>query len=217
MAAQAGIRSRTLIAVLLAVLIELAIQGCAFGGSDGGNFSAARLGAIPTATLPANLSEPIKLGESAAIPGSTPTSPDGELVTYVVQPGDTLGAIADLFGVPEDQKAAWNLEVLRINGIADARLLQAEQELVLPSFEGSGDSPDAVQTPAPSIPTATTADGSSATYTVLAGDYPILIAQKLGIPEASRLAWAEQLLLVNGASESGLSVGQILQLPTDTP
>ena len=150
-----------------------------------------------------------------AIPGANPTDPGETVVTYLVQPGDTLGAIAGLFGIPEDQRAAWNLEVLRINGIADARLLQAGQELILPSGTTGGSQP--AQTPEPSTPAPTPAAGSGGTYTVLAGDYPLLIAQKVGIPESLQLEWAQQLLALNGVSESALVIGQVLQLPDDTP
>ncbi len=202
---------------LASIVVLLLVQGCVFGGDDSGNFSASRPSAIPTATLPATLSEPVDLGESVAIPGSTPAEPDETTVTYLVQPGDTLNAIAGLFGVPGDQRAAWTLEVLRINGIADARLLQAGQELIIPSFGTSEDSSLPAQTPVPDSEAPTPATGSGATYTVIAGDSAILIAQKLGVPGSQQLEWAQQLLALNRVSESGLSIGQVLQLPQDTP
>ncbi len=209
MGAKLGISS------LASILVVLLTQGCVFGGDDDGNFSAARPSAIPTATLPATLSEPVNLGESVASPGTAPTDPGDTVVTYVVQPGDTLSAIASLFGVPEDQRASWNLEVLRINGLADARLLQAGQELILPSGTTGGSQP--AQTPGPSAATPNPAAGSGGTYTVVAGDFPVLIAQKLGIPESRHLEWSQQLLALNGVSETGLSVGQVLLLPEETP
>jgi hypothetical protein len=54
---------------------------------------------------------------------------------------------------------------------------------------------------------------NAATYVVVAGDNPSLIAQKLGIPAEQREAWTQQVLALNGVSAAGLQVGQILRLP----
>jgi hypothetical protein len=40
-------------------------------------------------------------------------------------------------------------------------------------------------------------------YTVVSGDYPILIAQKLGVPESQQAAWAQQLIALNGIDPPG--------------
>ena len=55
--------------------------------------------------------------------------------------------------------------------------------------------------------------GGGGTYTVVSGDFPLLIAQKVGVPPAQQSAWADQLVALNGINPSGLQVGQVLQLP----
>jgi LysM repeat protein len=55
------------------------------------------------------------------------------------------------------------------------------------------------------------------TYTVVSGDYPGLIAEKLGVAPAQQAAWAEQLMALNNVCSSCLQVGSVLQLPAGTP
>ncbi len=52
-----------------------------------------------------------------------------------------------------------------------------------------------------------------ATYTVVSGDNPSTIANKLGIPEAEQRRWIQELLQLNATTSAGLQVGQILKLP----
>ena len=140
--------------------------------------------------------------------------------------------------VPVGQQASWIAEVLRVNGIADPTLLRAGQELILPAASPTprvtGTPPTATQTRvAATATTATTATvastaastatprptvtGGGGTYTVVSGDYPLLIAQKLGVPESQQLAWADALTALNNVSSTGLQVGMVLQLPAGTP
>ncbi len=223
------------------VLLVLLLQGCLFGGGSQPTASIARPGSIPTATLPPNLPEPILLGEAPA------TTSTGAIVggaqTYTVKPGDTLGAIAAALGVPGDQIASWTNEVLRLNGIADARLLAAGVELQLPRIvtptparatgtpgASSTGTPAAARTPTPQV-VATTASGASSptprptvaatggggTYTVQSGDFALAIAEKLGVPASQQLAWADQLVSLNNLNPNAMVVGTVLQLPAGTP
>ena len=208
----------------------LLLGSCIFGGGDETVPSASRPGSIPTATPQANPPEPILLGQSTGGSGSLPATggPAGGN-TYVVQSGDTLFGIAAELNVPATQQATWTSEVLRLNGLADASLLRAGQELRLPATtSGSGTAstsapaPTATTAPATTPPAASptpqpAVTGGAGTYTVVAEDYPLLIAEKVGVPEAQRTAWAEQLLILNDATASGLAVGQELQLPAFTP
>jgi LysM repeat protein len=236
-------------ALAIAVLVVL-LQGSIFGGNDdplaGGPL--ARRGSIPTATPPANLPEPLLLGEVRGTSPSTTAAGGGE-GTYVVRSGDTLAGIAISLGISADQQAAWLAEVLRLNGIADARLLAVGQQLRLPRVAAptttarpggtAAPSATATRTPGPQVqaptaaPTAPTstpvaaaptprptvaATGGGGTYTVVADDFPLLIAEKLGVPAAQQDAWAAQLLALNGGICSAcLQVGQVLQLPAITP
>lgn len=73
---------------------------------------------------------------------------DSGEVIYVVKPGDTLGAIANRYGVTVKT-------IMQANGISDPRRLRAEQKLVIPT----GLEP--VQDTAPSAPAAPAAPSST--------------------------------------------------------
>jgi LysM repeat protein len=60
-------------------------------------------------------------------PGSAQTQPD--LPIYVVQSGDTLGTIAENFGVPVD-------DIIRANSITNANSLNIGTRLKIPGLEG---------------------------------------------------------------------------------
>jgi LysM repeat protein len=57
------------------------------------------------------------------------------------------------------------------------------------------------------------APAAVATYTVVSGDTPNGIAEKLNVMPAQRDAWVQQLLAMNNTTASGLQVGQVLRLP----
>jgi LysM repeat protein len=203
---------------------------CVLGGSGSDDDSPGglpRSGSAPTATPPANLPEPILVGQTQASTNTTATSGSGGS-TYIIESGDTLGAIASRLGVPPDQQAAWVAQVLQLNGIADARLLAVGVEIRLPRTPGTTGTPAPAATPRPgttpsaqatTAPTVqpTPAAGGSGTYTVRSGDYPQLIGRNLCVPESRLAAWADQLVSINGVTASGLSIGQVLTLPPDTP
>ncbi len=95
--------------------------------------------AAPTATVDPSL--PTSTPAPTATPAMTATPrPDGAVV-HVVQPGDTLNAIARKYQVPA--------ETLRqLNGLTDANVLLVGQELVISV-------PAATATPLPPLPTPT--------------------------------------------------------------
>ena len=226
------------------LVLSLLLGGCIFGGGDDTPPTQARQTNIPTATPPANLPEPLVLSSDGggALPPSTGGGATG---TYTVRSGDTLLAIAAAQGVPAADQAAWVAEVVRLNNLASAAALTVGQELRLPASSAAG-TPAAGATPArTSTPTTGSTPGATATrpattpaagtttptagatpgatttgggtYTVVAGDFPLLIAQKLNVPEAQQAAWAAQLVTLNNINPSALVVGQVLQLPANTP
>jgi LysM repeat protein len=225
------------------IFILLAAQGCIFGGDDGGSGGAFnRPGSIPTATLQATLSDPILLGQAQPNTGGQTTGGGASGQTYTIKSGDTLAGIAISLGVPSDQQAAWNAEVLRLNNIADARLLAVGTEILLPRIAsptgtprttgtpgtpaatvsrtatpGAGTTPPANATQTPTVRPTASGGSSGRTYTVVSGDTPLVIAGKLGVPDAQQAAWANELVALNGINPSSMQIGQVLDLPAGTP
>ncbi len=113
------------------------------------------------------------------------TSAPGEMGTYVVQPGDTLSAIAQRFGTTDQNLAA-------INGIPDPNLIFPGQ--VLRVTGGSG---------APSAGV----HANGLTYTVVASDTLSAIGQRFGVDY-------HVIAQVNGIPDpSKIFVGQVLRIP----
>jgi LysM repeat protein len=214
-------------------LLALLLQGCLFGGGGNQPASISRPSSIPSATPPPNLPEPVLLGPASAARGTSATPGAGNTAeTYTVKQGETLNDIAAQLGISDQQ--AWIAEVLRLNGLADARLLAVGQVLQLPRAAGAPRTTTGTPTPgtrtatpagtstpgSASTPTPTpraTAPGGGGTYTVESGDNPTAIAEKLGVPESQRAAWVEQFLALNNVSASGLVIGDVLKLPPGTP
>ncbi len=222
---------------LAALFMASISSACLFGGGDN-TISVSRPSSIPTATPPATPPEPILLGEAQA--SASPVTAGGGDSTYTVKSGDTLDRIADQLGIDSSQKAGWTAEVLRLNGIQDARLLQAGMELRLPKVQptprptgtvttrAGTPTSTATRAAATTPTTAATPAGATATprptvlagpgtYVVQPGDNPSLIGQKLGVPETQLAAWANELISLNGIDPLNLQVGQVLKLPPSTP
>ncbi|RMF63706.1 MAG: LysM domain-containing protein, partial [Calditrichaeota bacterium] len=106
-------------------------------------------------------------------------------LTYTVQVGDTLSAIALKYGVGVAELVAYN-------GIANPDLILAGQQLTIPVAES----------PAP-------AAASPQTYTVQPGDTLFAIATRFGV-RMSRLAEANHIADVNW-----IAVGQVLVIPAE--
>jgi LysM repeat protein len=240
-------------AVLVVAVLALLVSACGLiGGGDGNSLNpnpqtVGRPSSVPTATPPATLPEPILLG-AATDPiggptnqGGTPTSGGntGGAATYTVKSGDTLAAIASSQGVTGPDQAAWIAEVLRLNNIADARLLAAGQELSLPrqtaptnatprpgttttpnttatrpsGTPSAGQTPQATPRPGTTPTSGSTPSAGGNTYTVQSGDTPGAIASKLGVPASQQTAWVTQLLQQNNVTAQTLQIGQVLNLP----
>jgi LysM repeat protein len=123
-----AIGRRTLTVVLVAAL---ALTGC--GGDEGDEDVLAAPPEAPTQT---------------AAPTPTPTPAPAQQV-YVVQQGDTLGAIAVRFGTTV-------AAIVEASGLDDPDRLAIGDELVIPVAPGVGPEPTATPTPDPD---ATAAEG----------------------------------------------------------
>lgn len=107
--------------------------------------------------------------------------------TYLIQPGDTLSAIASTTGIAIDKLAS-------LNAIKDPNVIIAGQTLSLTTSD----------TAAASNPAAV---GGPATYTIKAGDTLSAIAQSNGVS-------VNDLVQLNGLGNADvLAVGQVLKLP----
>lgn len=147
----------------------------------------------PTATPLATIPEPIiVVGDGSSGSGGATE----EAATYVVESGDTLGGIADRFGV--------DIEVIQAANGLDGVDIFVGQELTIPR---SGAAPAATSTPAPG---ATSAPPSGVdTYTVQPGDTAFGIALEFDTT-------VEALAAANDMTEdeiTDLQIGQVLRLP----
>jgi LysM repeat protein len=207
---------RIIAGVIGFVVLVLLIQNYVLKDGGDGTGTTGRTGVAPTATLPAQTPEAISLGEVAS--GGSTGATGGATTgggTYVVQAGDTLGSIAASFNVAPEAQAQWIADVLELNGIADARLLQAGQELQIPTAPAATSSTPgagggvAVATATPGV------SGPGGTYIVESGDTPYGIAEKLCVQNAA--TWVNELVTLNEIDPNNLAVGQELQLPESTP
>jgi formylglycine-generating enzyme required for sulfatase activity len=146
----------------------------------------------PTRTLVPETTTPIHSGPTATLtpPTLTPALPTPTPVIYVVQAGDTLGAIAKEFGV--------TVEALQeANALSDPNRLQIDQELVIPQSQ--------VETTVTSTPVSPTM--APDVYVVQAGDTLGAIAKQYGVT-------VEALQEVNAISDpTHLQIGQKLIIP----
>lgn len=112
-------------------IVALVLAAACNGDADSGIPSADETGpsdlqAIPMEALPDELPEPfIFRGSDSPVEAAA-----REELIYVVEPGDSLALIAEVFGVT-------TVELQRINGLADPSLLRAGDELRIPIKPGT--------------------------------------------------------------------------------
>ena len=150
-----------------------------------------RYGTTPQAIASANNLVNMNLlyvGQRLTIPGSA-SAPAQSNTYYVVDPGDTLSAIAASYGTTTQA-------LVQANGLASANLIYVGQRLLIP---GGGSAPASSN---PSTPSSTTGY-----YTVQAGDTVSSIAVRNGVT-----AWA--VVQANHlANANFIYVGQKLVIP----
>jgi LysM repeat protein len=134
---------------------------------------------------------------STTTPASAPASASGSSGAYVVQPGDTLTAIAGRAGVSVSSLAA-------ANGLDPAGILLAGTSLTLAG--GAAPAPAASSAPAP-----TGAPAAQGAYKVRPGDTLGNLARQTGVS-------VDAMAAMNGLDPSGiLLTGTVLKLPSGAP
>ncbi len=161
------------------------------------------LSALASANGIANLNL-IFVGEQLTIPGSGGGSnnppappPSSGGTTYTIQRGDTLGLIAQRFGVSLG-------DLIAANNIANPNLVFVGQVLTIPG-SGPAPTPASTQPPDNTTPAPPPASGGG-TYTVQAGDTLWAISQQFGVTVAD-------LMAANGLNATLIFVGQVLVIP----
>jgi LysM repeat protein len=200
-----------------AAIFSVLLLALAAGACGGGKSSTSRIDPrkVPTATLPANLPEPL------IIQGMPTRAAQTSGRTYTVESGDSLSAIADKLGTTVD-------ELMATNNL-ESNELSVGQVLNVPGSSSSNEgtaSPtpqkkataqkEATATPQPETetatetPVATVAPREGQTeYVVQSGDNANDIALRFGVT-------VEELAAANGTTVDGLrslQVGDVLIIP----
>ncbi len=186
--------------LLAAALMAFSVLGLA--ACDAGATPEATV--APTATVDAPSATPPPTVTGTPPPTLTPTATATARPAtsqYTVLQNDTLGAIALKFGTTVEA-------IMQANNISDPRFVRAGQVLTIP-----------LPTPPPTItPTPTrdprlpspTPGPTPIIYVVKPGDVLSAIAVKYGIP-------VDEIMRVNGMSDTLIRIGQQLTIPPPTP
>ena len=162
--------------------------------TEGGEAAAAEGGEGGEATTEGGEAAATEGGEAATDAGATTTSPDGE-VTYTVQPGDTVGEIAQQFDVTITDIAAAN-ELDNINNI------KVGQALKIVAGAGGEEA-----TPADVDPASEFDPDRYVTYIVSYGQTLFSIAQWYGFT-------VDELAAYNGITDPAqIKAGEVLRIP----
>ncbi len=218
-----------------ALIFPLLLLALTAWGCGGKSSPSARIdpGKVPTATLPANLPDPL------IINGVPTRAPQVSGSTYTVVSGDSLSAIADRLGTTVDALMSANGltsndlsvgQVLKIptssnstsGATASPTASRTKTATPAPTAGTPTEAPAVTETPVAATAIATTAAGQT-TYTVQSGDNANDIALKYGIT-------VDELAAANHTTVDALrslQVGDVLNIPppsttpepadTDTP
>lgn len=137
-------------------------------------------------------------GGSDQSDGSSGGSVVASMTTYVVQRGDTLGAIAGKFGISVSS-------IIDANGLANPNLILPGQELVVDATAPKVEAPDRLSSEVWIAPGA--GEASAEAHTVASGETVAKIASAYGVTISA-------IVEANGlANANVISVGQVLTIP----
>ena len=202
----------------VAAVFALVLTSCFGGGGDDDESSdeTTTTSAAPTVQTLAPVVEPVAPVQpptptaapppapttAAPPPAPTTAAPASGGLTYTVQSGDTLAAIADRFNVTVD-------EIISANNITNADVISIGQQFIIPTGSGGG-------TGSGTAPSGTTASGATgttspdgSTYTVASGDSLASIANRFNVS-------LDDLLEANPDIENQdvISIGQVINIPS---
>ncbi len=190
------------LAALLFLASTLAFWGCS---GNPASYSHRSSGKVPTATLPANLPDPLII---EGLPTARPVTPAGD--TYTVESGDTLSSIAEKLGTTVDELLSLN--ALESNDLFVGQVLKIPSEsasAATPTPQSSSATPTRAPTRQSTPSSRTTPSGGENEYTVQSGDTANDIAIRFGIT-------LDELATANGMTVDdlrSLSIGQVLTIP----
>lgn len=172
-------------AQVLVMVLMLAVVGAACGGGGGTSSEERPLGADSDELVTATVEIPVPTPPPTPTPTSTP-----EAFIYVVREGDTLGSVADEFGI------TWQ-EVDAVNQLENPNVLSIGQEIEIPQ----------------DTPVVLNRDGTvrpgERTHIVLEGDTLLEIALQYG-------KTLDEVLEANNITAANLiQIGQALIIPPD--
>ena len=199
-----------------AAVFALVLAGCfGGGGDDESSDETTTTSAAPTVqTLaPPAPTAPVQPPAPTAAPPPAPTTaapppapttaaPASGGLTYTVQSGDTLAAIADRFNVTVD-------EIISANNIQNADVISIGQQFVIPTGSGGGAASGAAAAGASTAGATGTTSADGSTYTVASGDSLASIANRFNVS-------LDDLLAANPAIENQdvISIGQVINIPS---
>ena len=197
-----------------AAVIALVMTGCFGGGGD--DEESTETTAAPTTTVapavsvvmpvlppvapPAPTAAPPP-APTTAVPVPTPTAaaPASSSLTYTIQAGDTLAAIADRFNVSVD-------DIVSANSIETPDVISIGQQLTIPT--GGGATGSSTGSGSDSSTAGATGSTSGSTYTVASGDTLAAIANRFNVD-------LDDLIAANNIeNQDVISVGQVLTIPS---
>lgn len=198
----------------VAVVFALVMTGC-FGGGGGNDDESSETTVATTTTAPtvsvvtpvvppvappAPTAAPVPAPTIAApVPVPTTAAPASSSLTYTIQSGDTLAAIADRFNVSVD-------DIVSANSIDNPDVISVGQQLTIPT--GGGATGGATGGDSGSSTAGAAGSASGSTYTVASGDTLAAIANRFNVD-------LDALIEANNIeNQDVISVGQQLTIPS---
>ena len=199
-----------------AAVFALVLAGCFGGGGDDESSettTSTTTSSAPTVQTLAPVPAPVQPPTPTAAPPPAPTTaapppapttaaPASGGLTYTVQSGDTLAAIADRFNVTVD-------EIISANNIQNADVISIGQQFVIPTGSGGATGAGTASSGASTSGATGTTSADGSTYTVASGDTLASIANRFNISLADLLAANPSI-----ENQDVISVGQVLNIPS---